>query len=924
MPSSRASSIPARSRALLSPPAGKSWSVTDLQRALKRFRKMEEARLRIRHHGGGGGVEFCEMRSALVDAALICLWEHIFGEEKDLGPLSLVATGGFGREQMNPGSDVDILMLLPGNGPHVPPAIASKVSQFVTCLWDSGFKVGDSSTRSVGETLRRANEDNQVKTALIDARLIAGHAGPFEEFRRRFDRECMKGKEKAFLKLRQQDLIERHVKQGGTPFVQEPNVKTGCGGLRDYHNMIWTAYAKLRTTNLRDLVKSGLLTPTSLRELAQAYDFLLRVRTELHYIEKREQDVLTLRLQGSVATNLGYRHKGMLGRIEAFMRDYYRHTRDILQRASELMDRFHLENVEQEQRGIVRGFLARRRAGRPEKFDGFISKNERLYAEHDRIFKEDPPRLMRLFVHTQQRHLRLSPELFQLVQKSFPLINQTFRYSKAARDSFAAILSRKGDVARVLRQMHRVGFLGRWMPEFGALDCLVQHEFFHRYTADEHTLRTIDRLDELAGAPNSSSSFFQTLLHEFQEPGILYLALLLHDTGRAANTRQHSDASADLASRVCRRLQIKGDRRRLLMFLVDHHLTLYKTATSKNLDDPQVIGEFARIVRDRIFLDALMVMSFADSRGTSEQSWTSWKESLMRQLYNNVARYLDDPSDFTRRITAPPLDLQAEVQGHLDAGFAQETTAHFECMPRSYFNFRPAAVIASHLRLLRSFFQKLVEGRNDAGLLPNLEWTDHPDQGYSELVVVSWDRRLLLARIAGALAACNINILGADLFQRSDDVVLDIFRVCTANLTAVSNDRSKARVRTLIEEAFQNTHFDFSEAIRTHRAPLKEFESVAGEIAQRIHFNKEISSEHTVLELQALDRIGLLYDVFMAIGQHGLSVTHARINTEKGVAVDAIYLQDNAGRKIIDREMLRALRDTVERAVFDSIPARGK
>lgn len=289
----------------------------------------------------------------------------------------------------------------------------------------------------------------------------------------------------------------------------------------------------------------------------------------------------------------------------------------------------------------------------------------------------------------------------------------------------------------------------------------------------------------------------------------------------------------------------------------------------------------------------------------------------MRQLYSNVAGYLDDPSDFTRRITAPLLALRAEVLDLLDLSYAAETAAHFASMPRAYFNFRDAATIARHLRLFRGFFKKLVDDKPDAGLLPTLEWIEHPDQGFSELIVASWDRHLLLARIAGALAASNINILGADLFQRSDDLVLDIFRVCTTNLTPVSNERTKGRVRTLIEEAFQNTHFDFSGAIKANRAPLKEFEGVAGEVPQRIHLNTEISAECTVLELQALDRIGLLYDVFMAIGQHGLSVCHARINTEKGVAVDAIYLQDALGKKITDRGTLLALRETVERAVFE-------
>ena len=318
--------------------------------------------------------------------------------------------------------------------------------------------------------------------------------------------------------------------------------------------------------------------------MERAYDFVLRVRTELHYIEGRESDVLTLRLQGVVATSLGYRQKTILDRIEAFMRDYYTHTSTLLHRGNELMDRYHLQAVAEEKPSIVARLL--RRTEKPvEKFDGFIAKDERIHPENDRIFKEDHARLMRLFVHTQQRHLRLSPELFQLVCKSWPLISPTFRYSKAARESFEAILSQKGEVGRVLRQMHRVGFLGRYLPEFGALTNLVQHEFFHRYPADEHTLRTIDCLDELAGAPKPGMEFFQRLFHEVQDPYILYLALILHDSGRAANAETHTDASAQLADRVCRRLQIKGARRRLLMFLIDHHLTLYRDSTTKNLDD---------------------------------------------------------------------------------------------------------------------------------------------------------------------------------------------------------------------------------------------------------------------------------------------------------------------------------------------------
>lgn len=908
-----------RAREALANTTGKARSGTEVLRVFKAFRKVEEARLRMAHKAGRGGVEVCELRSDLIDVILKHLWNEVLLRDDSAAArklsISLVATGGYGRRHMNPHSDVDMLFLLSGNSTTVPASVTPLVSTFLTLMFDLRLPVGDKSTRSVGDTLALANQKNDVKTALIESRLVAGGEEPFAELKKRYDKECMDGREAEFLRLRQEDLVVRHSKHENTSSVQEPNVKTGCGGLRDYHNALWMTYAKHRTTNLRDLVKMGVLPLTALRDMERAYDFILRVRTELHYIEGRESDVLTLRLQGVVATDFGYRQKTILDRIEAFMRDYYTHSGNLLHRGNELMDRYHLQAIAEEKPSIVARLL--RRTEKPvEKFDGFIAKDERIHPEHDRIFKEDHARLMRLFVHTQQRHLRLSPELFQLVQKSWALISPTFRYSKAARESFEAILSQKGEVGRVLRQMHRVGFLGRYLPEFGALTNLVQHEFFHRYPADEHTLRTIDMLDELAGAPKRGMEFFQKLFHEVQDPFVLYLALILHDSGRAANEETHSDASAQLADRVCRRLQIKGARRRLLMFLIDHHLTLYRDATTKNLDDPKIIAEFAAKVRNKQYLDTLLVMTFADSRGTSDKSWNSWKESLILHLYQNTVRYLDDPSDFVRSVTAPLEELQSGVRRELGAGYDAEITAHFTHMPRSYFNFRSADTIASHIEAFRGFFQKLDTADSRGCLLPELTWIEHPEQGSSELIVVCWDRHLLLARVAGALAAQSINILSADLFQRSDDVVLDVFRVARTDFTPVTNERTKARVKASIEEAFETGTFDFSQAIAEARRPFKGLEDVAAEVPQRVYINHDLSPEHTVVELQALDRIGLLYDVFMAIGKLGLNIAHARINTEKGVALDAIYLQDKAGEKVTDKGVLAELKKRLEAAVF--------
>jgi [protein-PII] uridylyltransferase len=895
---------------------------TETLKAAKRFLKIKEQRIKQRHRAGLDGAEVCRMRSDVIDFIARILWEECVaaldpGVRSKL-KVSVVAHGGYGRRVMSPGSDVDLTFMLPGNNSNVSPEVAKLISSFLLYFWDLKFKVGQA-TRSVGDCISLANEDMQTKTALMEARFLCGSETAFKEFRSRFDKECMDGREVEFLRLRQEDLSSRHAKYGSTPFVQEPNVKTGCGGLRDYQNLIWMTYAKLRTLNPKDLVERGFISKSGWKEIEKGYGFILRVRNEMHYTERRASDVLTLRLQGLVAANLNYRQKGILRRIEAFMREYYTTTRDILQRSSEVMDRFHLQSIPKDapQKGLL-GFLARRKAAsnRPEKFDSFISKNERIFPEKANIFKEDPVRLMRLFQHTQQRHLRLSPELFQLVQESFRLVNVSYRYNKSVREHFMAILSRKGEVARVLRQMHRVGFLGRYLPEFGALTCLVQHEFFHRYTADEHTLRTLDCLDELSGPAQPNVSLYQHLFHELQEPAILYLALVMHDTGRAANAKAHDDESTLLTDAVCRRFQIKGERRRLLLFLVDNHLLMYRTATTSNLDDSTVIEEFVQIVRTKENLDTLLLLTYADSKGTSEASWSGYKEASIRQLYSNALQLMNAPADFMRRVSVPLDVVKAEVLKKVGAGFEAEVDAHFLHMPRSYFNFRESAIIVGHVRQFHQFFQQIVSEETEASILPLMVWTDHVEQGHSELTVTGWDRHLLLARISGALAAESINILSADLYQRSDQLVLDIFRVCNTNFSHVTSKTAKQRVETSVRKAFDSSDFDFASIIAAKSKPLPGYAEVVAEIPQRVKINNELAADQTVIELQMVDRIGLLHDIFLVIGQLGLNSTHARINTEKGVAIDSIYVQDSLGLKVTDPEKLTKLKQGLDALVF--------
>ena len=914
--------VVAHAQEFLPPERRSGDSRASLIKTYKRFLKLENHRIRLLHNAGEGGLATCSRRAELIDVVLKnllgdALAQVVGSEEKNRRPgiehcpVTLVATGGYGRGQLNPCSDIDLLFLTGRTRSKLSQEVREIIEQMVTLLWDVGFKVGHA-VRSVDEAIRYANEEVQTKTALIESRLLSGDHELFEELQRRFHVECILGHETEYLESRLEDLRIRHAKYDNTVFLQEPHVKNGCGGLRDYQNLIWLAYVKCGVRTLKELVPKDLLNVTAWKELQQGYDFLLRVRSALHYAEGRSTDILTLRLQGVVANQFRYPQRTILRRIEAFMRDYYTHTRNVLNRAAELMDRLSLER-EKERAPRWVSFLARRRRKLlVEEFDGFARKHNRLYPLHDNIFHEDPARMMRMFQHAQVRGLRLSPELYRLVQNSFSLIDRSYRYNNAVIETFLAILSRKGQVAASLRQMHRTGFLGRYLPEFGELTCLVQHEFFHRYTADEHTLACVDQLDALLAGEQPGTRLYRQMFQDVEDPVVVYLALLMHDTGRAGGAARHEDASAVMASRVCKRMRITGLRRELILFLVDHHLTLWRTATSRNLDDPEVVREFANIMRTPQRLNLLLILSYADSKGTNAEAWNSWKESLVMHLHRNAMRFFEDASSLDVDIMEAKERLLGLTRKLLNASYREEIDAHFTLMPDRYFHFRKASAIAEHIKQFRDFFERVLQDDSGSDLSPVLTWTAHEESASSEVTLTSWDRPNLLANVAGAFAAHQINVLSADIFQRGDDLVLDIFQVCTLRLTPVTRQRTIDSVNAMVRDAFLDPDFSFEGRIKRGGAGEQALTDTGVDVPRRVYINLDLSREDTVVEIQTIDRLGLLFDVFRTLADMAIETRHARIATEKGAAIDSFYLRERHGGRITDPARLTELQRRLE------------
>ncbi|MGJ8672752.1 [protein-PII] uridylyltransferase [Rubritalea sp.] len=889
---------------------------TERAELIKDYIKFHDARIREIHDLGAGGLEVAGARSLMVDnlihAAFLTAQERISPESPI--KMAVTAVGGYGRSTLNPGSDIDILFLLPVNSTKISKITAQLVQEILYLLWDTGFKVGHSS-RSINECLTEAKQEQQSKTALMDTRLVAGDQTLVENFIRRFQHDCIQKNSEAFFELRRQDIRSRHKKYSYTVFLQEPHVKESCGGLRDYHNIIWVEQVERGTNDLSALVKERILTKNAHKEIIEAYDFVHRVRNELHYHTGRSTDILTLQLQGVVATNFQYPEKSILRRCESFMRDYYRHTRHLYNHTTSLMEIFQIEiNESDEAKGWLK-FLPKPKKKRIE-LDGFIVRDGRIYPKNSEIFREEPHRLMRVFQESQRRNVTLAPPMRKLIKANWDLIDNDFRNSKANRETFRAMLERKGQVADTLRRMHRVGFLGRWMPEFGQLDCLVQHEFFHRYTADEHTLRCIEQLDALIEDDRRERDVYRKILTDLEDPYAIYLALILHDTGRAENVREHTDGSAMLAAKVCSRLKIRGTRRTLLTFLVDHHLSFWRYATNKNLDDPEVIEEFAGIMRTPERLKALLVFTYADSNGTNEDAWSPWKETLMLQLYRSTLDFLKAGKERYRDDLVTEIQkLKKRTQGCLKDKYHEQLDMHFERMPKGYFRYRAPESIAIHIRAVRRFLIK-EEKADESFAASDLRWISHTDRGYTELVVTVRNRPLLIEKVACALAASQINIIAADIYTRTDGVTCDVFHVCTEDQQAVTNAPTKKKVEATFSELIQQEAYDSSKYLKKTRNFLQKDPTEGGlPFPVRAFANNLTSQQYTAIEVQALDRIGLLHDLFLEIGKCGLATVHARICTEKGAAMDTIYVSQLDGSKLTDPEKLEKLESSIQKLV---------
>jgi [protein-PII] uridylyltransferase len=895
----------------------------------KVFLKVETHRLKLLHRAGGSGREICRARSAILDLLLRYILEGVKNGAPQLAGaappvFALVAIGGYGRAELNPHSDIDIMFLHDGEGVargRARPALAALVDGLLYTLWDLGFKVGHS-VRSIDDCVSVANGDMQSKTSLIEARLILGEAALFGQFGKALLAKCVRGYEQEYIQARLLDQEARRNKYGNLACMQEPNIKNGCGGLRDYQNLLWMAYFKDRTRTPGELENQQVISAAERKQLESAYDFLLRTRNELQYLLDRASDVLSRSVQPAVAANLGWRDRSPGERLEKFMKVYYTHARniDLITRTAE--QRLALVPAPKPRLLRLPGFLRHKEI--PEQAaDGLKFVDGEMLPLSSGIFRDSPRRLMRIFLHAQQRGLKLHPDLAQLVRQNLPLVDNEFLRDGHVRETFLEILDQRGNVAPTLRRMHEVGLLGKFLPEFGRLTCLVQHEFYHQYTADEHTLVCLEKLDQVWDAKVPPFAEYAQIFREVELPFLLYLALLLHDSGKAFHTGRHAAIGAQQALRVAGRLGLDGAKTHTLSLLIENHLAMAQISQRRDLDDPSVIRLFARQIQTAENLTMLALHTFADSMATSDQLWNGFKDTGLWRLYRKTVELLSGASEFRVAEERQRELLAEEVQRLAPPTFdPAEVQAHFQNLPSRYCQVNDARQILRDVAQVHRFIHLQLASGEENALAPIVTWHNEPDRGYSTVTICTWDRERLFSNITGCLTAAGFNILSAEILTRKDGIILDTFFVTDAKTGRLPGREEREKFESLAHKVLTNAAVDLPALIARTKAAPSIYKSVEGErIPAVIEVDNETSDSRSVIDVQAEDRVGLLYDISRALADLQVDLSLARILTEKGAAVDSFYATERLGGKILDPERVKLVKYKLRQAALSGAPA---
>jgi [protein-PII] uridylyltransferase len=859
-----------------------------------------------RHFSGASGMEIVREYTGCVDRMVRALYryaEHHHSRRFSRlnQRLVVIARGGYGRGELNPRSDIDLLFLHDYKpGPYV--EVVTEI--ILHALWDAGLMVGQA-VRNVRECVRAASDDLKEKTAILDIRLLAGDEKLWAVLDKTLVDEVLNRNQQKFFQAKLEESRDRHRRYGDSIYLLEPQIKEGEGGLRDLHTALWLAKVKYKVHSLSELVQKAIISEAELEEVARAEDFLYRVRNSLHFLSGRHYDQLTFEYQERIAPLLGFSADAAdasAGASSGLMRHYYAQAAAIHRFSEGLIARVTEDPAV--------GRFMRRTGGRQIR-PGVLIQGRLLATADKDFFTRAPINLITVFADCQAHGVELSGGAYQQVRDSLGLIDDAFRCDPRTGMALMGILSGRQRVAETLEAMHRAGVLGAMIPEFGNLYARVLHDLYHIYTVDRHSLAAVRELERLrAGEFKDSNSLLTEVARQVAALPFIFLALVLHDIGKG-HGHDHHERGAVLTAEVSRRLGLDGEETDLVVFLVRNHLMMSQVAQKGDVDDVRTVEEFARTVGSIDRLKALYLMTFADMRAVAPNVYNNWRDMLLSDLYMRALKILEqgdrEAVDPARRLAL----VKAEVHERLGSSSAGsgEIAAFLELMPDRYFLTVPEDDIATHFELMRVLGERALACRH----------RHFPELEFSEFIVATRDQPGLFSKIAGVLTANNLNILSARITTRADGVALDVFRVSHGAGRMAMEEERWLRVERDLEAVLAGQHDIEAMVAEAQRLRVAGRQFVR-RVATEITVDNRTSEQYTVVDVFTQDRVGLLFAITHTLFKLGMIIHLARISTNADQALDVFYISDASGRKVVELESMRRLRAAlVER--LDHVPA---
>lgn len=805
----------------------------------------------------------------------------------DLKNVSIVALGGYGRNELCPYSDIDLMFLYKPRNKTLAKHVTEKL---LYLLWDLNLEVGHS-VRTVEECMELSeDEDTTILTSLLDSRFVFGDKGLYTVLNKKIFGELLPAISHKFIQSKIKENEDRINRFGRSVYLLEPNVKEGEGGLRDIHSALWIAQAKFKVKNFSELLPKGVLMQSEIRTFEKALNFLLLIRSELHYLAGRREDRLGFEFQKKVAEFLGFKD-AELPAVERFMRIYYLRGNELREQSKRL-----IEKCTDEHKSVIR-------ASKIVHLDnGFIMQGGVLSVSDVNAFKEDPANLMRAFEYADKHQVKMSNYLLDLIRENVSLtsMDESIRANPELNASFLRLLKKGKNVADALFEMNRLRFLGNYIPEFGKIVCMVQHDAYHVYTVDVHSIFMVREIENLLNYKYDEKLPLLTKTAEsLMNRHVLYLACLFHDMGKGEG-KDHAEKGAAMISRIARRMRLSQGETRQLEFLVKNHLIMSHVSQRRDIHDYSLIVRFAKTVKNLETLCLLYLLTFADIKSVGPDVWTNWKGMLLKELFIRTARVLEsggykkeDPLEKQKRVIE-------EVIGILGRRVSRKNVREIlKTMPESYFSGFSARKIAYHVGLIE-------KSRDGVGM----DVLYYPNEEYDEFTFWGFDEPGIFSKLCGVIRVSGLNVLGARITTRHDGRILDVFYVNKLGKSVKEGDEIWDRLKTNMRRVLTG-EADVGELVAKRKLDKPVYARSIPQYPTRIMVDNESSDFATVIDVYTYDRSGLLYDITRTIRNLDLSIEFAKISTKVDQVVDAFYVVDMNGKKITDPEKIEGIKSAL-------------